>query len=80
MGQRQYRRNSRGRFAGAESGTKVTYGRAGGFASATHRANVASSRASKARRRALARKGVKVAGSAAAVGGLGAAAFLARNL
>lgn len=67
-GTRAYRRNSRGQFAGAEGGTHVTFGRAGGFASAAHRANVANSRAAKARRRALARKGVRVASTAATVG------------
>ena len=32
MATRAYRRDSRGRFAGGGGGTKVTYGRAGGFA------------------------------------------------
>lgn len=38
---RQYRRDSRGRFAGSGTpGAKVTSGRAGGFANANHRARV----------------------------------------
>lgn len=41
MGTRAYRRDNRGRFAGAGGGTKVTYGKAGGFANAAHRAKVA---------------------------------------
>jgi hypothetical protein len=64
---RGYRRNNRGQFA--SSGGKVTIGKSGGFASASHRANVAASRAQKARNRSLARKGAAVAllGGAAAV-------------
>lgn len=70
---RQYRRNSRGRFAGATTGTVITTGRAGGFASAAHRANVSNKRTAAAHRRALVRKGVKV-GVAVGVGiGLAAA-------
>lgn len=41
MGTRAYRRDNQGRFAGSGSGTKVTYGKAGGFANAAHRAKVA---------------------------------------
>lgn len=42
MARRKYRRDSRGRFAGAGSGgTMVTYGRAGGFANQAFRARVA---------------------------------------
>lgn len=41
MATRAYRRDNRGRFAGAGGGTKVTYGKAGGFANAAHRAKVA---------------------------------------
>jgi hypothetical protein len=68
-GSRQYRRQSNGRFAGSGGGTVTTTGRAGGFASAAHRANVAGMRAAKAHRQALVRKGVKVAAASAAIGG-----------
>lgn len=46
MGQRAYRRDANGKFAGAGGGTKVTMGRAGGFANASFRQRVASQRAS----------------------------------
>lgn len=43
--QRAYIRGSGGKFAGANAkGTKVTYGRAGGFANAAFRSRVAASR------------------------------------
>ena len=59
MASRAYRRDSRGRFAG--SGGRVTYGKAGGFANASHRAKAADARASAARRRALVGRGKAVA-------------------
>jgi hypothetical protein len=43
---RQYRRKSNGQFAGASGGTKVTTGRAGGFANSAFRSRVAASRLS----------------------------------
>lgn len=46
MATRAYRRDNRGRFAGANGGTKVTYGKAGGFANAGHRSRVAQKRLS----------------------------------
>lgn len=51
MAQRAYRRNSRGQFAG--SGGRVTYGKAGGFANATHQANAQNARAAAAQNRTL---------------------------
>lgn len=45
-GTRAYRRDSHGRFAGSGGGTKVTYGKAGGFANSAFRARVAAGRAS----------------------------------
>lgn len=67
MANRQYRRKSNGQFASrGDAGAKVTVGRAGGFASAAHRANVANSRAAARRRKALVRTGTKVAAGAAA--------------
>lgn len=44
MASRAYRRNSRGQFAGAGGGTKVTYGKAGGFANKAFASRVAASR------------------------------------
>lgn len=44
MGQRAYRRDSSGRFAGSGAGTKVTYGRAGGWANASHQAKAQAAR------------------------------------
>lgn len=44
MATRAYRRDSNGRFAGSGGGTKVTYGKAGGFANAGFRQRVAASR------------------------------------
>lgn len=73
-GSRQYRRNKSGQFAGAGSpGTKITVGRAGGFANAAHRARVAQSKsASKHQNTLSSSKTVKVAaagvGAAAAIG------------
>jgi hypothetical protein len=75
MASRQYRRNNRGQFASAGSpGTKVTTGRAGGFANAAHQQRVAGNRAASRQRKALVRKGVKVAAGAAATGAVGAVA------
>ena|SRR5690348_7890227 len=71
MANRQYRRNRNGQFA--SKGTVVTTGRAGGFANAAHRANVASARAAKSHRQALVRKGVKTAVTGAVGVGVGAA-------
>ena len=68
MASRAYKRDSRGRFAGGGGAVTTTYGRAGGFASASHRAKAANARASKARRRALVRRGVRVAANTAGVG------------
>lgn len=68
-GTRQYRRNSDGRFAGGGGGTVTTTGRAGGFASAAHRANVANKRATTARRKALTKKGVQIAGATLIIAG-----------
>lgn len=44
MATRAYRRDNNGRFAGSGGGTKVTYGKAGGFANAGFRQRVAASR------------------------------------
>jgi glutamate synthase domain-containing protein 3 len=71
-GSRTYRRNRNGQFA--SKGTVVTTGRAGGFANASHRANVANKRAAKAHRNALVRKGVKIAATGAAGAAVGAVA------
>jgi hypothetical protein len=60
-GTRKYRRKANGQFAGSGGGTVTTTGRSGGFASATHRGNVASKRAATARRKALVRNGVRYA-------------------
>lgn len=59
MATRAYRRNSRGQFAG--SGGRVTYGKAGGFANASHRAKAASAKSTNAAARAARRKRIKVA-------------------
>lgn len=69
---RKYRRNDRGQFS--SSGTKVTTGRAGGFANAAHRARVANNKKAAAQRKALVRKGVKVAAAGAAGAAVGAVA------
>lgn len=45
MATRAYRRDSHGRFAGSGGGTKITYGKAGGFANAAFRSRVMASRA-----------------------------------
>ena len=45
-GTRAYRRDNHGRFAGKGGGTKVTMGKAGGFANAAFRTRVQSQRAS----------------------------------
>jgi hypothetical protein len=75
MANRQYRRRGNGQFASrGDTGAKVTTGRAGGFANATHRANVANSRKASARKNALVRKGVKVAATGAAGAAIGAVA------
>lgn len=42
MGQRAYRRDANGKFAGSGGGTSTTYGKAGGFANAAFRARTAS--------------------------------------
>lgn len=44
MATRAYRRDSHGKFAGANGGTKVTYGKAGGFANSAFRARVSAGR------------------------------------
>jgi hypothetical protein len=44
MASRAYRRDNQGRFAGANGGSKVTYGKAGGFANASFRARVQANR------------------------------------
>lgn len=46
MATRAYRRDSQGRFAGSGGGSRVTYGKAGGFANAAFRSRTASQRAS----------------------------------
>lgn len=46
MASRAYRRDNRGQFAGASGGTKVTYGKAGGFANAAFRGRVQAQRSS----------------------------------
>lgn len=63
---RQYRRQSNGRFAGSGGGTVTTTGRSGGFASAAHRANVKQRVATRAYRKALVKRGVKIAATAGA--------------
>jgi len=73
MGSRQYRRSSNGRFAGAGAGTRVTTGKAGGYANAAFRARTGAARARKARNAKYAR----VAGKAATAL---AAALLARQV
>lgn len=74
-GTRSYKRNRSGQFASSGSATVTTVGKSGGFASATHRANVANTKAARAHRKVLAKNGVKAAvvgGAAAAVIGAGA--------
>lgn len=74
MASRKYRRNNKGQFASAGSpGTKITVGRAGGFANSAHQQRVAGKRAASKQRQALVRKGVKVTAEAAAAGAVGAA-------
>lgn len=54
MAQRAYRRDSRGRFAGSGGGgggTKVTMGKAGGFANRQHLAKASAARLAKGRSR-----------------------------
>ena len=80
-GTRAYRRDSHERFAGSGGGTKVTYGKAGGFANSAFRARVAAGRASglggKAGARASVPRGgrnrsyVKRAFKGAVIGGIG---------
>lgn len=73
MANRQYRRRKNGQFAArGDSGTTVTVGRAGGFANASVRAKRANNAAAARRRKALVRKGVKVAVTAGTVGALAA--------
>lgn len=57
-GRRVYRRDSRGRFAGGGGG-RVTFGRAGGFASASIRAAFSGARRSAAVSRALGNRTAK---------------------
>lgn len=72
---RAYRRNKSGQFASnADSGARVTYGRAGGFASSSVRATKANNAAARRRKQALVRNGAKAVGTAAAIGVAGAAA------
>lgn len=90
-GTRAYRRDSHGRFAGAGGGgTKVTYGKAGGFANAAHRAKVGSGNGarlakggSKHRIRAFVKKHPTAVGHAAgyaAILGLGAASGVVQSV
>jgi hypothetical protein len=72
-GTRKYRRKSNGQFAGSGGGTVTTTGRSGGFASASHRANVAAVKAARIHTRSLVKKGVKIAVTGAAIGGVSAA-------
>ena len=74
MANRSYKRNRKGQFA--SNGTVVTTGKAGGFASAAHRTNVANRAAAVKRRKALIKNGGRVA-TAATI--LGASAYLHKN-
>jgi hypothetical protein len=89
MATRQYRRDSKGKFAGSGGGSMVTYGKAGGFANAAFRARTSATnqRASRGRsfglgkgaKRALKDVGVGV-GVGAGFTALGLAARGARGL
>jgi hypothetical protein len=88
-GTRAYRRDSHGRFAGSGGGTKVTYGKAGGFANSAFRARVAGQRASGLGSKAGAQRTVSrpsrnrsyvkkaLTGAAASAVGVGVGALLA---
>lgn len=77
MATRAYVRGSGGKFAGAgTAGTKVTYGRAGGFANAAFRNRVIASRGNARPPTAKSSRNRKIAG-AVALGAVGAGAVAA---
>jgi hypothetical protein len=71
MAQRKYHRDSRGRFAGASGGGRVTMGRAGGFANVALRSRARSAKILRARKMARKKRAIKMmsfAGKVAVVG------------